>query len=183
MVKIVVIMYNIQPADLQPGKIKEHHNFVTVPRPGDDPSAVDELYFCPPSEVPMHLSKLMSWCQENENTCNFVKFLTILQYNFLRIHPFEDTNGRMSRILMVFYSMRNDYPPINIEAIDKQAYFRVLTIAHKSGDLLPLGKFLGRALIKSHKRVVETFGEQKYLGNSMVLKVIVTFARGICLYS
>lgn len=139
--------------------MKEAENYVLVPianNPG-----VDELFFCRPCDVHAHLTKLLAWCTVKESKVPMLTLLTILQYNFLRIHPFEDFNGRMSRLMMAFYCMRNDYPTINIDPVDKPVYFRVLSLAHIHGDLLPLAKFLGQAMIKGYNKIAKDLGSKK----------------------
>ncbi len=42
---------------------------------------------------------------------------------FIRIHPFEDGNGRTGRILMNYNLCKNNKPPIVIEREDRQTYF------------------------------------------------------------
>ena len=45
---------------------------------------------------------------------------------FVRIHPFADGNGRLSRILMNYQLIKNDFLPISIKTKDKGQYYHVL---------------------------------------------------------
>jgi len=45
---------------------------------------------------------------------------------FVRIHPFTDGNGRVSRIIMNYQLVLNDFLPISIQTKDKSQYYNAL---------------------------------------------------------
>ena len=45
---------------------------------------------------------------------------------FVKIHPFRDGNGRMSRLLMNFLLLRGGYPLLNIFDAEKMLYYLTL---------------------------------------------------------
>lgn len=49
-----------------------------------------------------------------------------LHYEFVLIHPFDDGNGRMARLLMNLVLMSHGYPPAIIKTDEKEAYFSAL---------------------------------------------------------
>jgi len=55
----------------------------------------------------------------------------------VRIHPFEDGNGRTSRALMSWVLVRLGLRPIALEA-PRQEYHRFLNHYYKTHDILPL---------------------------------------------
>ncbi|MCY4154116.1 MAG: Fic family protein [Gammaproteobacteria bacterium] len=66
-----------------------------------------------------------------------------LHHRFVRTHPFQDGNGRVSRQLVAYaYLARREPPPI-IEAKDKDSYITALEIADQ-GDLKFFCDYIGR---------------------------------------
>lgn len=49
-----------------------------------------------------------------------------LHYEFVLIHPFDDGNGRMARIVMNLVLMQHGFPPAIIKTEAKEAYFAAL---------------------------------------------------------
>ena len=49
-------------------------------------------------------------------------------YRFVRIHPFDDGNGRMSRLLMNLILLRHGYPMTVIQAADRNRYYHIAAI-------------------------------------------------------
>eukprot|EP01039_Chlorochromonas_danica_P003380 gene3380-3705_t len=67
-----------------------------------------------------------------------------LQWAFLRIHPFEDGNGRVSRILSSLPLLKANLPPVVVSSKKevKQLYFDALRDADEDGDVFRLATFL-----------------------------------------
>lgn len=47
-------------------------------------------------------------------------------YRLMSIFPFDDDNGKVSRLLMNFYSMHNNYFPVIIPDVERQRYYESL---------------------------------------------------------
>jgi Fic family protein len=86
------------------------------------------FYFASPEETPAKMEELMVWYNENLNNkdTNAVLFATEFHYKFIRIHPFDDGNGRMARLLMNLILMQKGYPPAIIKSEDKEEYYNAL---------------------------------------------------------
>jgi Fic family protein len=86
------------------------------------------FYFATPEETPAKMNDLMEWYKENKDNADFhpVLFATEFHYRFIRIHPFDDGNGRIARLLMNFILMQKGYPPAIIKTEDKVNYFNAL---------------------------------------------------------
>ena len=69
-------------------------------------------------------------CSEKENfyfdAIHPVRFAAEAHYRLVKIHPFEDGNGRLSRLLMNLILMRGGYPPTLIKLENRQEYFQSL---------------------------------------------------------
>ena len=64
---------------------------------------------------------------------------------FVRIHPFEDGNGRTGRALMNIVLVRLGYSPVALE-VPKQEYYATLNTLHDTGDSRSLVDLIIRLL-------------------------------------
>lgn len=106
--------------------------------------------FASPDETRMKMADLMKLCnaQLEKNTKHPLLIATEFHYGFIRIHPFDDGNGRIARLLTNYILMYFQYPPIIIEAKQKEEYIKALRKADK-GSLAELKKFFGLHLIEA----------------------------------
>lgn len=89
-----------------------------------------------PWEVPQKMHELSSWWQEC--TVDPALEATVVHAWLTHIHPFEDGNGRMARILANMALARNGFPPLLVQSgVDRGQYYDALA-ASDGGDLLPL---------------------------------------------
>ncbi|MDR3291388.1 MAG: Fic family protein [Methanobrevibacter sp.] len=56
---------------------------------------------------------------------------------FVKIHPFVDGNGRLSRIMMNYQLLKNGFLPISIKANDKNNYYDILEEYSVNNNLNP----------------------------------------------
>ena len=86
------------------------------------------------------MHELMDWYHEKKKReeTNPILLAAEFHYRFVRIHPFDDGNGRMARMLMNFILMQYGYPPVIIKTEDKQNYIRVL----EQADTVSIGPFI-----------------------------------------
>ena len=84
--------------------------------------------FAEPIETPAKMQELVEWFRDKseQSETNTLLLAAELHYKFVRIHPFDDGNGRLSRLLMNFVLMRSGYPPVIIKNEDKDNYIAVL---------------------------------------------------------
>ncbi|MFR8505957.1 MAG: Fic family protein [Peptoniphilus sp.] len=71
---------------------------------------------------------------KKENT-HPVELAAWVHAEFIRIHPFQDGNGRSARLLLNFILMKRGYLPIVIEAKNRPAYYQALDNYGREGDL------------------------------------------------
>ena len=54
-------------------------------------------------KVPHALKNLIIWYKNKANTTDHVEVAYKLFWEFLKIHPFEDGNGRIARLLITYH--------------------------------------------------------------------------------
>lgn len=89
------------------------------------------FHYASPAETPVKMGELIAWFREEEEKKELhpVVLAALLHYRFVLIHPFDDGNGRISRLLMNYVLLRNDLPPVIIKSSDKKNYLFALNRA------------------------------------------------------
>src|SRR5574344_2737950 len=77
-----------------------------------------------PKQTPNDMAKLMEWYNSLEKVT--IKDIIEFHYKFERIHPFQDGNGRVGRIIMFKECLKNNIIPFIILDADKLFYYRGL---------------------------------------------------------
>ena len=90
--------------------------------------------YCPPEQTQNEMNRILEFHHGHEklNLAPEVEAVW-LHHEFVRVHPFQDGNGRISRSLMAYPYIRAGWFPPIIHADDKPAYLAVLRLADK-GD-------------------------------------------------
>jgi Fic family protein len=106
--------------------------------------------FATPEETPALMQDLIEWYREKKasSDTNSILLAAEFHYRFIRIHPFDDGNGRIARILMNFILMQYGYPPVIIKTEDKGNYFSALQQAD-SGMIEPFIDYIASNLVRS----------------------------------
>ncbi len=107
----------------------------------------------PHKKVKEELKELVIWHKENKNIFKPLVTAAILHNQFEHIHPFQDGNGRVGRLLLNFILIKSGYPPINIKLEDRGEYYKSLQKYSKDGDLKPTLIFLVNQYNKFKKQV------------------------------
>ena len=107
----------------------------------------------PPSDVPSHMRNLTAWLSTS-NVHPLVQ-ATVAHAWLTHVHPFDDGNGRMARLVTNLVLAQAGYPPIIVKAsVHRQPYLDALADSDRGGDLLPLLSVFSR-LLKGTFRQVE----------------------------
>ena len=104
--------------------------------------------FAEPFEVPAKMRDLLAWSREAGEKEHPLVHASEFHYEFVRIHPFDDGNGRMARLLMNFVLMRRGFPVVVVLTERRDDYLRALERADGEG-LGPFTVFLGECLLRS----------------------------------
>jgi Fic family protein len=97
------------------------------------------------------MQKLIAEYQSEWEGFHPVVRATLLNGEFVKIHPFIDGNGRTSRLLLNFELMKNGYPPIIIKNAERARYYDVLDLAHTTMNYQPFVKLVSELVIESAK--------------------------------
>lgn len=88
----------------------------------------------PSDFVEIRMNSLMNWYAENKSKLHPLVLATIVHNQFVYIHPFNDGNGRVSRLLFNFILIKNGLFPIIFYNDEKERYYSYLRVS-KSGDI------------------------------------------------
>ncbi len=108
------------------------------------------FYFATPEETPAKMFDLLNWYSQKtkEENVNPILLAAEFHYRFIRIHPFDDGNGRTARILMNFILMQFGFPPVIIKTEDKANYFAALQMAD-AGNIEAFVNYIAQNLVRS----------------------------------
>ena len=99
-------------------------------------STGEMYYFTPPEQVKPAMSDLIDWYRRMEDTGEHpILIAATFHYRFVRIHPFDDGNGRMARLLMNMILIRHGYTVAMIRREGRDDYIDHLERADRSEDL------------------------------------------------
>ncbi len=125
---------------ITPGEYKKYPNHVVL-------KSGEIFKYAEPNEVIPEMEKLINWYRNDEETHPLIK-AAFLHYKFVCIHPFDDGNGRVSRLIMNYHLMKSGYPPVIIKSADKNNYLYALNQAD-AGNTDAFVQYIGEQLIWS----------------------------------
>ncbi|MDR2206964.1 MAG: Fic family protein [Flavobacteriaceae bacterium] len=105
------------------------HVGVYKTRPNSVVTSTGEIFdYASPEETPSLVSDLAKWyCNEEQRgKLKPEELAAMFHYRYIRIHPFEDGNGRIARLLVNYILLRHNYPMIVIRSDDRQNYLKTL---------------------------------------------------------
>ena len=111
------------------------------------------LDFAPPEQVEGEIRRLID-LYEAMTDVHPVVAAAWLHHRFVRIHPFQDGNGRVGRALAALPLERAQYPPIVVDGRRRDAYLLALDEAN-NGDLVPLARLFAALALRSIRRELD----------------------------
>ena len=133
-------------ATLHHGEWKTQPNSVTRP----DGSMLE---YTPPDQVVPQMERLVELYKQTDGQDPIVRSAW-LHHRFVRIHPFEDGNGRVARCLTLLTLLQSDLAPIVVDRRERDSYLRALDTANE-GDLRPLVRFFSQLEIVALRSELE----------------------------
>ncbi|MHB8172287.1 MAG: Fic family protein [Thermincolia bacterium] len=116
--------------ELLRGQFKKHEN---------NPKKSDGVVFlyCPPVHVESEIDKLLDiyYMLEKRKVHPIIK-AAWFHHGFVQIHPFQDGNGRMARLLASLILIKEDLFPFTVNRIEKKRYIDGLEMADKGVYIL-----------------------------------------------
>ncbi|MCM8858020.1 MAG: DUF977 family protein [Candidatus Thiodiazotropha sp.] len=129
-----------------------------------------------PFDTPRLMSELVEWVRKTLNTNKMHPLLAIALFTvvFLEIHPFQDGNGRLSRVLTSLLLLRSGYayvPYSSLESVieqTKEGYYLALrstqgTIRSNAPDWQPWTTYFLRALQQQKARLEKKIERERIL--------------------
>lgn len=91
----------------------------------------DRFEYASPEETPALMTDLIDWYNAEEQRAKLspVELAALFHYRYIRIHPFEDGNGRIARLIVNYILTKHDYPMIVVRSRNKSEYLEALHAA------------------------------------------------------
>ena len=88
----------------------------------------DRFEYAAPEETTALMTDLVDWYNQSEESgeLNLVELAAQFHYRYIRIHPFEDGNGRFARLLVIYILARHNYPMVVVRSRKKKDYLEAL---------------------------------------------------------
>lgn len=129
-----------------------------------------------PFETPLRMEELIAWVNKafTEKQLHLLLLISVFVVEFLAVHPFQDGNGRLSRILTMYLLLKYGYiytPYSSLETVieqNKEGYYLALrqtqaTIKSDNPDWQPWVLFFLRALKKQKQHLQVKLEREKLL--------------------
>ena len=116
------------------------HAGVYKTRPNSVITVTGERFeYASPEETPALMADLVKWYNEAEAKAELspIELASVFHYRYIRIHPFEDGNGRIARLMVNYILARHNYPMIVVKSKDKKSYLTALNHCDVNVGLVP----------------------------------------------
>ena len=100
-------------------------------------------YYTPPEQVGAEMSDLIDWYRDQEARGEHpIVLAATFHYRFVRIHPFDDGNGRMARLLMNMILIGHGYTVAIVARESRSRYIQEIEDVAKTEDLSRFIEFI-----------------------------------------
>ncbi len=148
-----------------------------------------------PFDTPFKMEELVSWTKDafENQKLHPLLITSIFTVSFLAIHPFQDGNGRLSRILTTYFLLRSGYAYVSYSSLEaviensKEGYYLALrktqgTLKTSSANWQPWILFFLKSLKQQKEKLEIKIEREKFLSArlpELALKILeLTSSRG-----
>ena len=120
-------VYTTLPGGIQSSYVVHAGRYKT--RPNSVITRYGERFeYASPEETPALMHDLVQWYNDAESSGNYtaVELASLFHYRYIRIHPFEDGNGRIARLMVNYILSRHGWPMIVVRSRNKHSYLEAL---------------------------------------------------------
>jgi len=103
----------------------------------------------PQMQVANLLKELATWYEKNKNKYHPIVLAAVVHNQFESIHPFQDGNGRVGRLLLNNILLKHNMPPVNIELKNRGEYYSALRAYQNQSNIRPTIELI----LKEHKEL------------------------------
>jgi Fic family protein len=138
----------------RPGRYKKHHYVVGISETG-----------AAPETVAIEIRELLDdMASTDVSPTDVLTAAAYLHAKFENIHPFADGNGRTGRVLMNYFLMIHEHPPLTVFDDDRTPYYKALDTFHTDRDIKPLREFIEQQTVKTWTKTLERSKARKATG-------------------
>ena len=117
----------------------------------------NSTYIPPPAyEIEPLIGEMLDYINTNPEKLTSLEMASKVHLWFVSIHPFDDGNGRVSRLLAGLILMKHKLPPPIIKTEHKSKYLRVLRQTQYKGSLKPYYDFMAEEYVATLTEYIAT---------------------------
>ena len=156
-----ILMENVRGEEKYPGEFRRSQNWI-----GSPGGVLKDARFVPPNLADMieAMSDLEKFMNNNDQMEPLIK-IALIHYQFETIHPFLDGNGRIGRLLINLFLIKERLLSHEILYVsyffkrNRVEYYDRLTEVRSKGDFEQWVKFFLRAIFESAQDAIQTIDE------------------------
>lgn len=166
------LMQGVRGQDKNPGKFRNTQNWI-----GPRGCTQDQATYVPPSPLMMNdlLERFIEYANTDDETIDPIVQAALIHAQFELIHPFDDGNGRIGRILIPLFLVRRRCivsPSLYISGYlesNRENYYQYLENISSNGDWLGWVVFFLNAVVQQSednlllvRKIIELYEKKKH---------------------
>ena len=111
----------------------------------------------PSNQILSLLKELVKWYNKHKNKYHPILLAAVVHNQLENIHPFQDGNGRVGRLLLNNILIKHKMPPVNISLANRREYYGALQEYQNKGNIRPTLDLI----MKEYKTLEKELGAYK----------------------